>query len=318
MTGAADRMPRLLALVPYLLARPGIRLADAAHDFDVSEAQLRRDLELLWMCGLPGHSPGDLIDLSFDGDTISVTFDAGMSRPLRLTAEEALALVVALRTIAETPGITDRGAVERALAKVETAAGGHIDAADAVQVALDAEARSRPPVSQALELGRALQLRYYTAARDETTERTVDPVRLFTAEGRSYLEAWCRSAEGLRVFRLDRIEAAVVLDEASHVPEDVEPRDLSEGVYAPAKEHLLVELLVSRGYGWVSSYYGSESEVETDRGRQISLRVSDPAWVRSLVLGSAGEVSVISPSWLAEDIASHARAALAGYHTAAK
>ena len=104
-TANEERLPRLLALVPYLQARPNIAVAEAAADFGVTEAQLRRDLTLLWMCGLPGHGPGDLIDLSFEGDTVSVIFDAGMSRPLRLTGEEALALVVALRTLAETPGL---------------------------------------------------------------------------------------------------------------------------------------------------------------------------------------------------------------------
>src|ERR671930_1959552 len=114
MTTAADRLPRLLALVPYLLARPGIRVAEAATDFGVTEAQLRRDLQLLWMCGLPGHGPGDLIDLSFEGDTVTVTYDAGMSPPLRMTAAEATSLLVALRALAETPGITDTDAVRRA------------------------------------------------------------------------------------------------------------------------------------------------------------------------------------------------------------
>lgn len=67
----ADRMTRLLTLVPYLQARPdGVRLADAAADFGVTETQLRRDLDLLWVCGLPGHGPGDLIDLSFEGDRV--------------------------------------------------------------------------------------------------------------------------------------------------------------------------------------------------------------------------------------------------------
>ena len=84
-TGVADRLPRLLSLVPYLLARPGVPLADVAADFGVGERQLRRDLELLWMCGLPGYGPGDLVDLSFTGDTVTVTEDAGMRRPLRLT-----------------------------------------------------------------------------------------------------------------------------------------------------------------------------------------------------------------------------------------
>ena len=313
MTGAADRMPRLLALVPYLLARPGVAVAQVAADFGVTEAQLRRDLNLLWMCGLPGQGPGDLIDLSFDGDTVSVIFDAGMSRPLRLTAEEALALIVALRTLAETPGIIDRDVVERALAKVESAAGGHVDAADAVQVALDAEAKARPVVQVALDEFRALELRYFTAGRDETTERVVDPIRLFSSEGRTYLEAWCRRAEGLRVFRLDRIEAATVLDEPASVPSHVQPRELSEGVYDPAPEHLLVDLLLGPAYAWVAEHYVIETESTSEAGHQVSLRVSDPAWVRALVLSSSGAVTVLSPPWLAEDIRASARTALAAY-----
>src|SRR5207245_8367364 len=111
-----ERMPRLLALVPYLLARPGIGIEDAARDFGVAERQLRGDLELLWMCGLPGYGPGDLIDLSFEGDRVRVTFTAGMVRPLRLTTDEAVALVVTLRTLLELPGLAEREAVSRALA----------------------------------------------------------------------------------------------------------------------------------------------------------------------------------------------------------
>src|SRR5207247_5191836 len=123
MTAANDRLARLLALVPYLLARPGIPIDEAAADFDVTPRQLRRDLELLWMCGLPGYGPGDLIDLSFEGDTIVVTHDAGMNRPLRLTGGEATALLVALRALAETPAVADGAAVRRSIAKTEHAAG---------------------------------------------------------------------------------------------------------------------------------------------------------------------------------------------------
>src|SRR5829696_3504313 len=101
---AGDRLARLLNLVPYLLARPGIRLSEAAADLSISEKQLHEDLELLWVCGLPGYGPGDLIDMSFDGDRVTATYDAGIGRPLRLTPDEATALVVALRMLLETPG----------------------------------------------------------------------------------------------------------------------------------------------------------------------------------------------------------------------
>ena len=312
-TSNEQRLPRLLALVPYLQAHPGIRVDEAAADFGVSEQQLRRDLQLLWMCGLPGHGPGDLIDLSFEGETVSVVFDAGMSRPLRLSAEEALALVVALRTLAETPGIADSDAVQRALAKVESAAGGVVDGAT-VTVALDATAKLLPVLHRAVSEQRALQMRYYTATRDESTERTVDPLRIFEADGHAYLEAWCRSAEGLRVFRVDRIEDVVLLDEPARPPHDVELRDLDEGVYQPSTDHVLAVVRVSEAYSWVADYYLAEEITELDDGGlQVSFRVAEPSLVRSLVLGSGGQVQVLSPGWLAESIRSDAARALAAY-----
>jgi proteasome accessory factor C len=315
MTGERERLPRLLALVPYLQAHNGIAIEQAAADFGVGEDQLRRDLQLLWMCGLPGHGPGDLIDLSFEGDTVSVIFDAGMSRPLRLTAEEALPLVVALRTLTEMPGVTDRDAVERALAKVESVASGSVEA-QTVAVELDRVDAMLPVLQQAIDNRRALALRYYTATRDETTERTVDPMRLFEMDGRSYLEAWCRRAEGMRVFRVDRIDRAEVLDEPASPPPEAELRDLSDGVFTPAPEHMLVVLRVDTAYAWVADYYPPEAETMDAAGRrQVSVRVADPAWVRALALGAAGHVEVLSPEWLAESVRDEARAALAAYST---
>jgi proteasome accessory factor C len=312
MTANEARLPRLLAMVPYFLAHQGISAAEAAADFGITERQLRRDLDLLWMCGLPGHGPGDLIDLSYEGDTVTVVFDAGMSRPLRLTNEEALALVVALRTLAETPAIADSDAVQRALAKVEHAAGGAVDDTT-VAIELDRETRMLPALRRSLDDGHALLLRYYTATRDETTERIVDPMRLFEMDGHNYLEAWCRSAEGMRVFRIDRIEHAEQLDEPSRPPAGVEVRDLNEGVFQPASEHLLALLRLSSAYFWVADYYSTEAVTEVDGLLHVSLRVADPAWVRALALGSAGQVEVLSPEWLAESIRTEAAAALAAY-----
>jgi proteasome accessory factor C len=311
-TSNEQRLPRLLALVPYLQAHPGIRVDEAAADFGVTEQQLRRDLQLLWMCGLPGHGPGDLIDLSFEGETVTVVFDAGMSRPLRLSAEEALALVVALRTLAETPGIADTDAVQRALAKVESAAGGVVDDAT-VAIALDATVKLLPVLRKAVSESRALQMRYWTATRDESTERTVDPLRVFEADGHAYLEAWCRNAEGMRVFRVDRIEDVRLLDEPARPPQGLELRDLAEGVYQPSTDHVLAVVRVSEAYAWVADYYLAEQVTELPDGLQVSFRVAEPSLVRSLVLGSGGQVEVLSPGWLAESIRADVVRALAAY-----
>ena len=68
----SSRLARLLNLVPYFIANPGISPAEAAEELGVSTTQLMTDLNQLWVCGLPGYGPGDLIDLSFSEESIEV------------------------------------------------------------------------------------------------------------------------------------------------------------------------------------------------------------------------------------------------------
>jgi proteasome accessory factor C len=315
VSGSGDRLPRLLALVPYLLARPGIRIEEAARDFDVTPRQLRKDLELLWMCGLPGYGPGDLIDLSFDGDTVSVTYDAGMRRPLRLTGSEASALLIALRALAETPGVVDADSVHRAIAKIEVASGdarpSGVVVGNGVREAA-ATAETRETVRRALQKRRALWLRYYSASKDAITERTVDPMRLLIVEGISYLEAWCRKAESVRLFRLDRIDELTVLDEPAAPPETATPKDLSEGVFPRRPEYPEAQLVLEPDARWVAEYYQCEELDELDGGRlRVRMRYADESWLVRLVLRQRGQVTVEEPEWVARAVRQRAAEALA-------
>jgi proteasome accessory factor C len=315
--GTADRMTRLLALVPYLQARPdGVRLADAAADFGVTEVQLRRDLDLLWVCGLPGHGPGDLIDLAFEGDRVRVTFTAGLGRPLRLTTDEAVALTVALRTLLELPGLAEGEAVSRALAKVSAVAGHVAEVAAPVAVSVDAREQALAVVRDGLQRGRALHLHYYVPSRDERTERTVDPMRLLLVDGHWYLEAWCRRAEGVRLFRLDRVDDVQVLAEAAAPPPQAAERDVDSGLYQPSEEAPLVRLRLARTARWVADYYPVE-EVrpvqDPSGGLAVAVRTSDLSWARRLVASLGGNAVVDEPAELGEQVAAEARAALARY-----
>ena len=316
MTGpkpSVDRLGRLLNLVPYLLARPGILISEAAADLDISEKQLREDLELLWVCGLPGYGPGDLIDMALDGDRVTISHDAGIDRPLRLNQDEALALVVALRMLAETPGTGTRDVIERALAKIESAAG---DLADApVAVKLPANAEKLDQVRAAVEGGHALRMTYYTAARDETTERVVDPMRVLMVGGRAYLEAWCRRAEATRMFRVDRIDAFTELDEPSRPPVEAVPHDLSAGVFRPGPELPLVTLRVGRGGRWITEYYPVEEVRRAADEWIVTMRVTDLGWAQRLLAGLGPEVTVVGPPELIERIREQATAALDQYAT---
>ena len=308
---SVDRLGRLLNLVPYLLARPGIRVADAAADLGITERQLREDLELLWVCGLPGYGPGDLIDMAFDGDRVTVTYDAGIDRPLRLTQDEALALVVALRMLAETPGMRTRDAIERALAKIENAAG---DLADApVAVRLPADAERLDAVRAAVERGHALRLTYYAAARDETTDRVVDPLRVLMVGGKAYLEAWCRRAEATRMFRVDRIDAFTELDQPAAPPAHVDLHDVSDGVFHPTPDLPLVTLRVGRSSRWITEYYPCEEVRRDGHEWLVTMRVTDLGWAQRLLIGLGPDVTVVAPAELVERIRAQAAAALDQY-----
>ncbi|MGZ8815255.1 MAG: WYL domain-containing protein, partial [Mycobacterium sp.] len=222
MTAISTRLVRLLNMVPYFQANPRITYAEAASDLGVSVKQLRDDLNQLWMCGLPGYGPGDLIDFEFSGDTIEVTFSAGIDHPLRLTSPEATGVLVALRALADVPGMVDPEAARSAIAKIESAAGlvGHGDGMPvaAVDEPAPIESEAAAAVRAAARDGRALAIEYYSASHDMLSSRIVDPIRIVLVADNSYLEAWCRSAEGVRLFRFDRIVDAHVLDEPSAPP----------------------------------------------------------------------------------------------------
>ncbi|MEP7055764.1 MAG: WYL domain-containing protein, partial [Actinomycetota bacterium] len=297
------------------VAHPGVAVSEVAAVFDIGEEQLRADLDLLFVCGLPGYAPGDLIDVSYEGDRITVSNADEFSRPLRLLPDEALALVVAARTLAAVPGLSEGQALTRAIAKLESALGPEVQpVARRVTVVLDAEGETLQRLRAALAQGKRLHLRYHSAGRDEVTERDVDPMRVLSVDGRWYLEGWCRRVEDVRLFRLDRILSADVLAVAAEVPAQAQPRDLSEGLFRPEPGDQAVVLDLAPGAVWISDYYPCEEVVDRpDGGQRVTLRARDLHWLRRLILQMGPEVSVIEPESLHSDVREAARAALAAY-----
>jgi proteasome accessory factor C len=315
VSGATDHLPRLLALVPWLLSHPDSSVGDVAREFEVSEAQIRADVNLLWMCGLPGYGPGDLIDVEWRGDRVTLSNAETIERPLRITPDEALALIAGLRALSGVPGIVSTASIDRALAKLESAAGG-IPAADKVVVAPadPANAEIVTAITDAIAQSRRVHLRYWVPARDEATERDVDPIRLFTSDATAYLSGWCHAVEDLRTFRLDRVLAATLLDDAIEVPDDVRARAFDAELFTPSPEDRLVTFSLDPAARWAADYYQCEEVAERgDGGLIVKLRSRDDAWVRRLALGLAGVARLIDPPELTELVRDAAVAALAAY-----
>ncbi|WP_326764655.1 WYL domain-containing protein [Streptomyces sp. NBC_01591] len=312
-TNAIDQTRRMLSLVTYLRERPGAHVQDVARAFGITEDELISDLDVLPMCGTSFRG-GDLLDIDTDGDRIWWHNPDDVAEPLRLAADEATALLVAARAVATLPGLreSDRQALLRATAKLETAAGEIGAASSRLSVTFESEGGVFADVDRAISERRRLWLRYYSPARDELTEREVDPIRLF-AVGHTYMEAWCRSSEDRRTFRLDRVAEIRLLDEPAAPPE-LELRDLSEGLVQPAAEDPEVVVEVGPGGRWVAEYYPHDSAQELpDGGLRIALRTPDPASLRRLALRLGGEGRIVSPPELAQSAQQAARAALAAY-----
>jgi proteasome accessory factor C len=280
----------------------------------MTERDLIDDLNLAWCVELNSPEPYCPIDLSYEDGLVTISQAESIARPLRLAADEASALLVALRMLAEAGG--DGDAVTRLVAKIEDAAGASAAARSQFTIQIDRPNGPGVPaaVDAALAAGKRVHLRYYVPGRDEATERDVDPIKLLVDEGRTYLRGWCRLAEGVRNFRLDRVLDVEVLDLPAEVHEEEEPFDGVGGLFRPSEADVRVEIELAAGGRWVAERYPHESLDELADGRlRVVIRTPDTGWVRRLALRLGEDARVVAPTELTEEVRAAAAAALALY-----
>ncbi|HVE75897.1 MAG TPA: WYL domain-containing protein [Actinomycetota bacterium] len=295
-----DRLSRLLLLVPYVLSHPGASVDEVCSRFEMSRGELASDINLLFLCGLPGYGPGDLIEAEMDEDQVSIRMADYFARPMRLTAPEALVLLAGAEALAATR--SSQPALERAVEKLKVALGEEI----ASRVTLELETpRDIDVVREALDKRNRLQIQYQSQSKDELTNRKVDPWALFAAgpAGRWYLLGWCHQVKDERIFRLDRMRKVQMLDEQSELPVDL---DLTkyENVYVRGPDAVTVRLAIAPSAArWMGEYYPLDSEKDLDDGwKEIELSAGGTAWLERLLLRLGPQARVLEPQWLMEKV----------------
>ena len=239
---------------------------------------------------MPGYSPGDLIDLAFSEESIEVIFSAGMDRPLRLTSPEATAMLVALRALVEVPGMVDPEAARSAIAKIESAAGAGQSAMPDEASAHESPAAAA--VREAVRLHRAVAIDYYSASHDTTSHRVVDPIRILFVGDQSYLEAWCRSAEGVRLFRFDRIDSAEVLHEPSAPPPLAVEAAPDTALFDADPSLPAATLRIAPTATWMFDYFPMRLVRELPDGScEAQMTYASEEWMARLVLGFGAAVT---------------------------
>ncbi|MCG2800956.1 MAG: WYL domain-containing protein [Cellulomonas sp.] len=312
---ASDRVLRLLGMVAYLDRTSGASVEQLAAQFGVSPDQVLADVETLWLTGTPGYQPYDLIDFdafSLEQGMVTLTEARGMTRPLRLGAREAVALLAALRALAQDlgPALDDdrRAVLTSALTKVQAVTGPSAGPLD-VQLQVTGDPHVQAALAQALATGRRLRLRYVNAA-DRTSEREVDPIRLVADDGGSYLLGWCLAAGAERLFRLDRVLDVAVLD----VPADTHQVDARAEVFDPDPSGELVRLHLRSRARWIAESAPVEAVRNLPDGSfEVDLRVVSHTWIVQLLLGAAGDVLDVQPQSIALEVAATDQAALDAY-----
>ncbi|MFI8523699.1 helix-turn-helix transcriptional regulator [Promicromonospora sukumoe] len=316
---ADDRLLRLLGIVAYLDGAGPVSVADLAGRFGTTPAQIQKDVDALWVSGTPGYWPDDLIDFdaaSIDRGVVHLTEARGMTRPLRLGTREAIALVAALRAMKATDAVQADPArsavVESALRKLTDATGEAASAVD-VRLAPGGDRQVVAAISSALTHRHRLRIRYVTSS-DVVSEREVDPVRLHTQDEFAYLAAWCYRADAPRTFRVDRILEATETD----VPVQAHPGDATgeidfAALFAGGSSPLATIRFAPR-----ARWFAEEVPVESVRNLpdgdfEVTLRVTNPGWLRSSLIRLAPLVRSVSPGVLADDVAGAANGALALY-----
>jgi proteasome accessory factor C len=277
---ATDRLGRILAIVPWIAEREAPLVSDVCARFGLTPEELMADLEVVPMVGLHPYTPDNLIELVFDDDRVRLEYGNFFERPLRLTKEEALVILATAKASLPARGHDPQGPLSRALEKLAGAL--DVDLDDDLEVVLAEPPGDHVEVLQAaVEQREALDIGYFSHARNAHTERTIEPLRLFHSEGAWYLDAHCRTTPGDRVFRVDRITG--IAPTGQHFERTLDRT--STEAFSPADELPRVTIEVDADGAWVAEQYPVEERAELGDGRlRVTLVVSATPWLERLLL----------------------------------
>lgn len=202
MTAPIQEVSRLLDLVPYLSTHSYISVKELADEFGVSEREISNELTALSMCGLPGYTDYELIDVSFDSGFVTIRNHDPLDIPRALTRLEVATLLIGLEIMRD--GIeSDKGDLVEKIDSLISQLSPLVGSALAVET--HPEALHSVQIQKAIAERKALEISYESSLTGTSEARIIEPLSLYLENSHTYLNAYCRKAQGYRNFRVDRI-----------------------------------------------------------------------------------------------------------------
>lgn len=288
-------------LVPFLNTHQGIALKELAEHFDVTPSQMSADLTTLWMCGLPGYTPLELMDLDFESGFVSIRNAATLAKPRKISFQEGVALLLGLDLIASSlpEDRQDLIAAARSLRdRLATILGLPVK----LSVSTSTSGSVSTAISHAVQTNGALAIRYHSMYKDLVTDRTVLPVDVYQSDGNNYLRAFCLTANAYREFRIDRIKQAApatVTATLEQTHQNSEKIGFTLSIKHPSRD-------ASERFALTNMQVGDS----------LDLSSYSKQWIERSVLASGGATELKTPLDIRSEVARKARLMLNRYQEA--
>ena len=293
-----ERTSRMLDLVPYINTHQGISLVELAGVFEVSTEQMINDLTTLWMCGLPGYTPLELMDLDFESGYVSITNAPTLAKPRSITHEEGVALVLGLDVLRSAIS-SEREDLIEAISSLSQRIADLVKLPMALTASTDVSHEVTTSIKDAIAHRSGLKIAYHSLYKDEISTRVVLPLEILENQGYLYLHAYCSTAKDFRHFRIDRVQSAETAEVEQ--PSTTSPEN---------PEKLRFEVRVVRPTRDVAERF---AESHLDAGTVFKGSSFSQQWISRSVFASAGAVELLSPVDIRSEIARRAESILNRY-----
>ena len=290
---------RLLDLVPFLLSHQGISVSDLATHFKVEKDVIIDDLNTLWMCGLPGYTPLELIDLAFDSGYVTIRNAAPLASVRTMSSSEIVSLALGLDLLRESSlnfGDEQISRIDRLSNRLRSQIGAHISIATSTQTA------HRSIIATSIARRFPVEMIYYSSTTDQQTRRIVTAYDFFQEKDVEYFQAYCHTSKGMRTFRVDRIVAASLAQESQEISNDQKPK--SERIRVGATVRSL-----DRSSAEAFRLAFEDLEV----GASVALEAFSSDWLVRAIMAGAGSLVVEEPSEIRQLVRGSIDSAIALY-----
>jgi proteasome accessory factor C len=299
---AALRAIRLLDLVPYIVAHPGISITELAKEFSITRDEVLKDLNLLFLCGLPGYTPLELIDISFDEESVVIRDPQNLAAPRNLNESEALIARIALAALEEsTPKSSAAYLQIIALREKIAKAFSSSIPASAITFTLDKERAMLEAIEGAIKQELDLEMTYNNVTKDSSSRRSITPISIIAEDKRTLVSAYCHSAKALRTFNLAQISEVSTKERSTRT--DLERLEDSRGSSAEV-------IIKSEDSRFLSENASSLKELSKSC---YQIDIFQPEWIVRSVLAGADSLELAKPLELRAEIAERANRALLAY-----